>query len=148
MKEQDTNDIARIFLSVIAGVITAIAIGALLIRMVIPLAENYSGEGFPSYTMKDRFMIGLLFFGLFFIASLAGGFVCILISTNREIIQILINSLVSIVVVFVMSGKEILRKEDWFLSLIILLGIPLGNVMGGWIGGRLKRRRKNPVSIS
>ena len=146
MEEPGKNDIARNILSVVAGVLAAVAIGALLIPVVEPLFDKsfnlYFFNDPPAGSQKDDLIFELTLFGWLFTASFAGGFVCALISTNKDIIHVLISSLVSIVVVFFISGGEVVRQDYLFTSLLLLLSIPLGNLAGGWLGGLIKRKRK------
>jgi len=152
MKEQATNELARIFFSVIAGVITAIAVGALLLPVVEIFVDKFFNLYFfapaPPDAWKDDLMLDIVLFAWFFIASLAGGLVCSLISINKDTIHVLISSLVSIALVFAVSKGEILKGIQLLPSLLILLAIPLGNLFGGWIGGRLKRRRRASTVIT
>ena len=146
MEDPAKNDMGRNFLSVLTGVLAAVAVGAVLIPVVEPLFDRsfnlYFFNGPPVGTQKDALVFELTLFSWLFIASFAGGFACTLISTNKDIIHVLISSLVSIVVVFFISGGEVVRQDYLFISLLLLLSIPLGNLAGGWLGGILKRKRK------
>ncbi len=146
MDDRSVNEFARTFLSVIAGVVAAIVTGALLIPVIEPLIGghldlNFFG-GSNGRPEDNALLVGTAVFGWLFIASIAGGFVCSLISATREIIHVLISSLVSLVMVFFISGGEVISSRFLASSLLVLLGIPLGNIAGGWLGGRFKRRRK------
>jgi len=152
MKEQVTNELARTFLAVITGVLTAIAVGALLLPVVeVSVNKFFNLHLFtqtPSDASKDDLMPKVTLFSWFFVASFAGGLVCSFISSSKDTIHVLISSLVSIVLIFIMSKGKVLDENQFWSSLLILLSIPLGNVIGGWIGGRLKRKKKSSVSIS
>jgi hypothetical protein len=150
VKENATNEFARNFLSVIAGVLTAIAAGALLIPIVRILVDKffnlYLFSTPPPDAWKNDLILVIILFAWLFIASLVGGFVCALVSINKDILHVLISSLVSIVLAFIASNGEIFIDKRLLPYLLILLGIPLGNLLGGWIGGRVKR--KKPIQKS
>jgi hypothetical protein len=146
MKDNPTNEFAVIFLSVFAGLAATIAVGALLLPVVKPIVEQsfnfYLFSSSPAGAWKDDLMLGVTLFSWLFLASLAGGFACSLVSKNRDIIHVLISSLVSIVLIFVISGSEVIRENHLWQSLLVLLGIPLGNLLGAWVGGSFKKRKK------
>ena len=128
MDDRSVNEFARTFLSVIAGVVAAIVTGALLIPVIEPfigrhLDLNFFG-GSNDRPEDNGLLVGTAVFGWLFIASMAGGFVCSLISASREIIHVLISSLVTLVVVFFISGVELISSRFLVPSLLILLGIP------------------------
>jgi hypothetical protein len=151
MSEQATNEFARTFLSVIAGMITTIVVGALLFSAIALFFDtsfnNYFFGAAPSDAWKSNLILEIVLFFWLFVSSMAGGFVCALISTNKDIIQVLINSLVSIVLISILSKGEVLRPNQLLPSLLILTGIPLGNLFGGWLGGKLKRNRRSSATI-
>jgi hypothetical protein len=150
VKDAAINDFARSFLSVIAGVLAAIAVGALLIPVVQQLLERFFNLYLftkpPADAWKDDLMVEMILFGWFFIASLAGGFVCTIISTNKDTIHVLISSLVSLVLIVSLSGGDLFKENQYLSSILIVLGIPLGNLFGGWMGSRFKRKRSARIS--
>jgi len=150
MKENTINEFARTFLSVIAGAMAAIATGALmlpLVKMILDKFFNFYILSAPSpYVWKDGMMPGLILFGWLFFSSLIGGLVCTILSTNKDMLHVLISSLVTIVVVFIVSKEEVMKEKNLLPSLLILLAIPVGNLIGGWVGGSYKRKKSAHTS--
>ena len=150
MKETALNEMARNFFAVLSGLIVSIAAGALLYPLVILVVEKNFGFNFFALpgdeTWKIDLVLGATFFGWFFMASLAGGFVCSLLSRGNDTMHVLMNSLVSIVIIYILSGDTLLSKKNLLSSLLILLGIPFGNLVGAWLGGRLKKKKARTSS--
>lgn len=105
------NDFSRDFLSVFIGVITAIA-AAILFPLVKFIFDNffklYVFTNPPKSAWKNDLVVIITLFLWLFIASVAGGYVCSLISRNREMILISINSLASITLILIVSRFQIL----------------------------------------
>jgi len=91
------------------------------IYLATPPSEEWRGNlAYTGYT-----------FLLVFISSLVGGFFCTLISRNREIVQVLISSTVSIGLFMIVTKTDLSfeRLYTWLLVLAIPLGILQGH---GW----------------
>ena len=145
MKAEKREYAGQGFLSVAAGVLVAIIIGALLMTFVKPLFDKFFSmedlEHSDSLRRNDL-ILGVTLFCWLFIGSLAGGISCTLISNNNDLIHVLISSLVSIALIFVVSGDDVFGEGHFYTSLFILLSVPLGNVLGSAIGIYIKRKRE------
>jgi hypothetical protein len=146
MKESTLNEISRDFLAVLAGVMTAIAVALLLLPVVNLVANSHFQISVFSQSLvdawKDDLIVKISLFVWLFLASIAGGTICTLIAANRDIILVLISSMVSIALVFIVSGGEVVNRNHLIISVLIILGIPIGNVLGAGIGWNMKRKRK------
>ena len=144
MKDEAINEFARNFLSIIAGAFTAIAVAFLL----SPL-----GKLVPSHSFEDYFTIPyseiwkkdlpllIAMAAWLFISSLAGGFVCTILSIDKELIYALIGSLVCLTVLFVVSEGNVFEMRTW-QSWILLAAVPLVNIAGSGLGSAFKRKKK------
>jgi uncharacterized membrane-anchored protein len=146
MKDEAVNEFARNFLSIVAGVFTAIAVAFILLPL-LNVAYNHFYESYfstppPDAWKKDLVML-VTMTGWLFISSLTGGFVCTIISIDKEQVYALISSLVCLAVLFVVSEGNTFEMGKW-QSWILLISIPLGNLSGSGLGSAYKRRRKKP----
>lgn len=148
MKDEAINEFARNFLAVITGVLAAIAVAFILLPLVNTVFDRFFEIYFstppPDAWKKDLVILAAMVLWLF-ISSLTGGFVCTIISIDRELIYALISSLVCLTVLFVVSEGNIFEMRTW-QSWVLLVTIPLGNLAGSWLGSKFKRNRKKPVS--
>ncbi len=145
MNENTLNEIARDFMAVLAGVMTAIATALILspiMNMIVH--DNFRISNFSQALInawKEDLVVKVSLFVWLFLSSIAGGIVCALIAVNRDIILTLISSMVSIALIFIVWGGQLVNRNHLIISLLILLAIPIGNVLGASIGSNLKRRR-------
>ena len=144
MKDESINEFARNFLSIVAGVLTAIAVAFILLPLA-KLVPNHSFEIYFSTPPPDEWKKGLVILitmvAWLFISSFAGGFVCTALSTDRELIYALIGSLVCLTVLFVVSEGNIFEMKTW-QSWVLLITVPFGNIAGSGLSSAYKRRRK------
>jgi len=147
MKAEKQEDMGLGFLSIVAGVLVAIIIGAVLLTYIKPLFDKFfSLTDFNQGTdvRRNDIVLGVTLFCWLFIGSLSGGLACTMISNSNDLIHILISSLVSIALIFVVSGDDVFGEGHFYTSICILLSVPFGNLAGGWIGNAVKRRRNRP----
>jgi hypothetical protein len=144
MKDKSINEFARNFLAIIAGVFTAIAVAFILLPVVklVPShsIEDYFSTPYSEIWKKDLPLLAAMT-GWLFICSFAGGFVCTILSIDKELIYALIGSLVCLTVLFVVSEGNVFEMRTW-QSWILLAAVPLGNIAGGGLGTAYKRRRR------
>ncbi|MEI9944511.1 MAG: hypothetical protein WDN26_09875 [Chitinophagaceae bacterium] len=148
MKDEDINVFARNFLAVIAGVIAAVGAGAILYPLVKIIFDEffhlYLFSTPPSDVWKDDLIILFTMIIWLFIASAAGGFICTLISIDREQVYALISSLVCLTILYVIPQLRVFEPTDW-QAWVLLITIPLGNSFGSWLGSKFKRKRRKAV---
>jgi hypothetical protein len=144
MKEEAMNEFARNFLAIIAGVFTAIAVAFILLPLV-KLVPSHSFQDYFSTPSGDIWKKDLPLLitmaAWLFISSFAGGFVCTLLSIDKELVYALIGSLVCLTVLFVVSEGNVFEMRTW-QSWILLATVPLGNIAGASLGTAIKRRKK------
>lgn len=135
MNDNSGNDFYQNFFAVLAGVLSAIAVG-FLIKVVFgkifhfdPLNE-FSGD-------ESSLTILLSIAGWLFFSSLVGGLVCALIAGRNDLGHIIINSLVVLTLYFLVGGTEIFKGRS-ILSWSVILAIPVGIFVGEWIGSSNK----------
>jgi hypothetical protein len=137
MNEDTGYDFYRSFFAVLAGVLSAIAVGFLIkagFEKFInfdPLNELYGSE--------RNFPIQLAAAGWLFISSFVGGFVCSRIAGKNDMSHIIIGSLVVLALYFLIGGTAIFNEKS-IASWAILLAIPIGYSIGEWIGGMRKSK--------
>lgn len=146
MDESTLNEISRDFMAVLFGVLTAIGAALLLLPVVNLIAgSHFQLSVFPQSleeAWRESLLTKVALFLWLFASSIAGGTICTLIAANRDIILVLISSLVSIALVFILSGGEVVNRKHLIISIVIILAIPIGNVVGAGFGWNLKRRKK------
>lgn len=144
MKDESINEFARNFLAIIAGAFTAIAVAFILFPLVklVPAHsfEDYFSTHYSEIWKKDLPLL-IAMAAWLFISSLAGGFVCTILSIDKELIYALIGSLVCLTVLFVVSEGNVFEMRTW-QSWILLAAVPIGNIAGSSLGSAYKRRRK------
>jgi len=144
MKDEAINEFARNFLAIIAGVFTAIAVAFLLYPLVKPVPPHsfdvYFTTPLDEVWKKDLPLLATMAAWLF-VASLAGGLVCTLLSLDKELIYALIGSMVCLTVLFVVSEGNVFEMRTW-QSWILLAAVPLGNIAGAGLGAAYKRRKR------
>jgi hypothetical protein len=144
MKEEAMNEFARNFLAIIAGVFTAIAVAFMLLPLVklVPshTFQDYFSTPYSEMWKKDLPLL-ITMAAWLFISSFAGGFVCTLLSVDKELIYALISSLVCLTVLFVLSDGNVFEMKTW-QSWILLAAVPSGNIAGSGLCSAFKRRRK------
>jgi hypothetical protein len=146
MNDNAINEFARNFLAIIAGVFTAIAAAVILLPLV-KLVPSHTYETYfstpLSETWKKDLPLLITMTAWLFISSLAGGFVCTLLSIDKELIYALIGSLVCLTVLFVVSEGNVFEMKTW-QSWILLAAVPLGNIVGSGLGAaiKIKKRKK------
>jgi hypothetical protein len=150
MKARKSEDTGFGFLSVIAGIAVLIVMCVLLLSYTQPLFDNLfrlTDVGQDSELKKNDLVLGLTLFSWLFIGSLSGGIACCSISGNNDLVQVLICSLISIILIFLVSGENVFGKGHFYTSICILISIPLGNISGITIGKFIKRRRERSFNI-
>ena len=130
------------FLPIVSGVMSALGTAFLLLPLVKYIFSKffdfYLFAAPPSEEWRGNFTIQATLFGWFFISSLVGGFFCMIVSRNRDIIQVLVSSTVSIGL-FMIVTKTDLSFERLFTWLLVL-AIPLGNFVGAWLASGYKKK--------
>lgn len=148
MKDEEINVFARNFLAVVAGVLAAIAAGAILFPLVQLVFDKffhlYLFSTPPEGAWKDDLVLLITMILWLFISSAVGGFICTLISTDREQVYSLISSLACLTIFFIISEIRVFEIGSW-QSWVLLLTIPFGNLTGSWIGSGFKRKRRKPA---
>ena len=132
MNEDTGYDFYRSFFAVLAGVLSAIAAGA-IIKMLFAKLLNFDPLNELSEN-ESNLMIQLSVAGWLFISSFVGGLICAIIAGRNDMGHIIVSSLVVLALYFLLGGTQVF-KERSFLSWAILLAIPIGIFLGEWIGG-------------
>jgi hypothetical protein len=150
MNELSKNDLARNILSVIAGVLSAIAAGAILWPLMQIVFEKhfhlYLFNTLPADVRKNDLIIEIAFGAWFFIASLIGGFICTMISTKNDLAHVTVSAMVGVALFFFITDGEIFREKS-LGSWMILLCIPVGFFAGELLGVRYKRKKAGSSSV-
>lgn len=131
------------FLAVLAGVAMAWVAGLLLWPLVDIGMEKFFhfdfGRENTGWT-KDDFFLMAIFMAWFFIASGCGGVACSLVHPQR--MMLLLCTVCQIIILLFIVGPELFSvqtAEPWLL----LLMIPAGYFLGGWLTGKYSRKN-NP----
>lgn len=145
MEEQNKNELARNILSVVAGVLAAIAAGAVLWPLINMIFDKYFHLHLftesPAGAWKNDLVIGIAFGSWFFLSSLIGGFICTIISTRYDLANVTVSAMVGVALFFFISDGEIFREKS-LGSWMILLCIPIG-FFAGELAGVLYKRKKS-----
>ena len=127
MDESGKNELARNILSVIAGVLSAIAVGAILWPLMQIVFEKhfhlYLFSSPPADARKNDLVIEIAFGAWFFIASLIGGFICTMISTKNDLAHVTVSAMVGVALFFFIS-ERLPREGYFFLYFAIWLMAP------------------------